>query len=125
MSLAFFVVTQVLFTTGLVMLILVCAGILTVKQYFVIEREDFALRALSIASAIPAILCTSAVILFSIRGDDRDWMPDPEHNYLSWSIGLAYLGIIPLWISSLIYYLDMRKIIKHDSRRQNAHLGRA
>lgn len=110
-------ITQVLFTAGFLLLILVCAGILAVQQCFVIEREDYALRALSVASAISATSCTSAVVIFALNGDRKDWMPDPEHNFLSWSFAAAAVGSTLLWVVSLLFYIDMRLMIKRELSR--------
>jgi hypothetical protein len=35
-----------------------------------------------------------ALIIFGALGDGRDFMPDWEHNYLSWSFGLAFVGAV-------------------------------
>merc|ERR1712111_16113 len=37
---------------------------------------------------------TVALIIFGALGDGRDFMPDWEHNYLSWSFGLAFVGSV-------------------------------
>lgn len=111
----FFIATQVLFTLGFLLLLLVCLGILAVQRYFIIEREDYALRALSVASIISAISCSSAVILFAIYGNRDDWMPDSEHNYFSWSFGAASLGSFLLWIASLLYFILYRTLRQLDA----------
>uniref|UniRef100_A0A6G1SBP4 Uncharacterized protein n=1 Tax=Aceria tosichella TaxID=561515 RepID=A0A6G1SBP4_9ACAR len=111
----FFISTQVLYTAGFLLLVLVCAGIVAVQQCFIIEREDYALRALSVASLLSAISCTSAVTIFAIYADRDDWMPDPEHNYLSWSFAAALIGSVLLWVSALLFYIEMRLTIVRDS----------
>ncbi len=35
-----------------------------------------------------------ALVVFGVYGDGRDFMPDWEHNYHSWSFGLACVGVI-------------------------------
>lgn len=112
---AFFVTTQVLYTAGFLLLVLVCAGILAVQQCFIIEREDYALRALSVASLLSALSCTAAVTIFAIYADREDWMPDPEHNYLSWSFGAALIGSSLLWIAALLFYIEMQLTIRRES----------
>lgn len=118
---AFFITTQVLYTFGFLLLVLICAGILAVQQCFIIEREDYALRALSVASLISAISCSSAVTLFAIYGNDQDWMPDPEHNYLSWSFAAAAIGSFLLWIAALLFYIEMQLIVRRELR-QGSHV---
>jgi len=109
---AFFIITQILFTAGFLLLVLVCVGIVAVQQCFIIEREDYALRALSVASALSAISCSSAVIIFAINGTREDWMPDPQHIYLSWSFAFALVGSILLWVAALLFYIEMQLTIK-------------
>lgn len=84
------------------------------RQCFVIEREDYALRALTVATAISATSCTIAVTIFAINGPRKDWMPHPEHNYLSWSFAAAVAGSTLLWIASLLFYIDMRLMIRRE-----------
>lgn len=93
---------------------LICAGILAVQQCFIIEREDYALRALSMASFLSAISCTTAVTIFAINATREDWMPDPEHNYLSWSFAGAIIGSLLLWVASLLFYIEMQLTIQRD-----------
>lgn len=109
--------TQALYTFGFLLLVLICAGILAVQQCFIIEREDYALRALSVVSLISAISCSSAVTLFATYGNNQDWMPDPEHNYLSWSFAAAAIGSFLLWIAALLFYIEMTLIIRRDLRQ--------
>lgn len=35
-----------------------------------------------------------AVIVFGALGDERNWMPDPDHNNLSWSFALGVIGAL-------------------------------
>uniref|UniRef100_T1JEE8 Uncharacterized protein n=1 Tax=Strigamia maritima TaxID=126957 RepID=T1JEE8_STRMM len=57
----------------------------------------------------PATFGTMAVIIFGARGDGRDWMPDPDHNYLSWSFALAVIGVYFLWVGSLLFFIEGRR----------------
>ena len=58
------------------------------------------------------------MIVFGIFGDDRDWMPDPEHNFLSWSFALAVVGCFCHWISSLLFLVEARILQKRELKRQ-------
>jgi hypothetical protein len=51
---------------------------------------------------------TIAVITFGALGDSRDWMPDFEHNYLSWSFGLGVVGTFGLYVSSMLFYIEAK-----------------
>ena len=42
----------------------------------------------------PGLLASIALIIFGALGDNRDFMPDWENNYLSWSFGLAFVGAV-------------------------------
>lgn len=115
--------TQVLYTAGFLLLALVCAGIIAVQQCFIIEREDYALRALSVASLLSAVSCTSAVTIFAIYGNNEDWMPDSEHNYFSWSFAAALIGSFLLWIAALLFYIEMQLIIRRNLRHGSHSQG--
>ena len=41
---------------------------------------------------VAAVCGTVSLIIFGAQGDGRDFMPDWEQNYLSWSFGLAFVG---------------------------------
>lgn len=105
-----------MFTAGFLLAVLVGAGILTVQQCFVIEREDYALRALSVATLLSAISCSSAVTIFAIYGNEDYWMPDPDHNYFSWSFAAAAIGSFLLWIAALLFFTEMQRIIRRELR---------
>ena len=47
---------------------------------------------------VAAVCGTVSLIIFGAQGDGRDFMPDWEQNYLSWSFGLAFVGEILLKI---------------------------
>ena len=63
------------------------------------------------------IFCTIAVIIFGVRGDDQDWMPDSEHNLFSWSFALAIVGCFCHWISSVLFLIES-KILRRQEYRQ-------
>jgi len=51
---------------------------------------------------------TIAVITFGALGDSRDWMPDFEHNFLSWSFGLAVVGTFGLYLCATLFYIEAK-----------------
>lgn len=65
-----------------------------------------------------AIFSTIAVIIFGIRGDDRDWMPDHEHNFLSWSFGLAVVGAFFAWMSAVLFWAESRILYKKELKKE-------
>ncbi|PAA62667.1 hypothetical protein BOX15_Mlig023171g1 [Macrostomum lignano] len=42
--------------------------------------------------AIAALFLLVGLIVFGVKVDDRDWMPRPDHNHLSWSFAFAVLS---------------------------------
>ncbi len=68
-----------------------------------IKHSDIHSHSLSLA------FCgTIAVITFGALGDSRDWMPDFEHNFLSWSFGLAVVGTFGLYLSATLFFIEAK-----------------
>ncbi|XP_074603573.1 uncharacterized protein LOC141857064 isoform X2 [Brevipalpus obovatus] len=116
----FFVATQTLYTLGFVFLLLAVIGVLAIQLCFVVDKEMYAMRVLSIIMFLSALFCTTACIIFGIKGDDRDWMPDPEHNYLSWSFALAVVGVFFQWMASILFWVENRILYKKELKKQNS-----
>ena len=62
---------------------------------------------------VAAVCGTVSLIIFGAQGDGRDFMPDWEQNYLSWSFGLAFVGksirnnqkiFKPQYLSNNVFY---------------------
>lgn len=62
------------------------------------------------------------MIIFGIRGDDRDWMPDQEHNFLSWSFGLAVVGVFFAWLSTVLFWAESRILTKKELKKKGGHM---
>lgn len=65
-----------------------------------------------------AFFSTIAVIVFGIRGDDRDWMPGHEHNFLSWSFGLAVVGAFFAWMSTVLFWAESRILFRKELKKE-------
>lgn len=115
----FFIVTQTLYTIGLVFLLIGVLGVLAIQLCFVVEKEVYAMRVLAVITLISAKCMTIAVLVFGIWGDDRDWMPDPEHNYLSWSFALAVVGTLYQWASTTLFWIESRILSKRTVRKRD------
>jgi len=115
---AFFIATQVLYTIGFVFLLVAVIGTLAIELCFITDREAFAMRILSTIMFLAGLFCTIAVIIFGIRGDDRDWMPDPEHNFLSWSFALAVVACFCHWIAAVLFLVESRILYKRELKRE-------
>ena len=46
----------------------------------------------------------------SPKGDGRDFMPDWENNYLSWSFGLGFVGVVFQYVSGILFLVEARII---------------
>jgi TRAP-type C4-dicarboxylate transport system permease small subunit len=64
---------------------------------------------------LTAVSGTIAIIIFGACGDGRDWMPNWEHNNISWSYALAVFGVLFLYISGILYLVEGRV---HHKKRQ-------
>merc|ERR1711953_335546 len=45
---------------------------------------------------------------FGAMGDGRNFMPDWEHNYLSWSFGLAFVGVVMMYVTAVLFLVEAR-----------------
>jgi len=115
---AFFIATQVLYTIGFVFLLLAVIGVLAIQLCFIIDKEIFAMKVLASVMFLAGLFCTTAVIVFGIKGDDRDWMPDPEHNFLSWSFALAVVGAFFQWVAAILFWVESRILSKREIKRE-------
>lgn len=59
-----------------------------------------------------AVCNTIAVIVFGARGDGRDWMPDPDHNFLSWSFALGVIGAFCTYVAAVLFAVDSRRMAR-------------
>ncbi|XP_035205222.1 uncharacterized protein LOC118180211, partial [Stegodyphus dumicola] len=105
---AFFVAVQVLFTLGLVCLILACLVLMVFTMCLISDKDVLILKLLASLVFISGIFSTIAVITFGALGDERNWMPDPDHNYLSWSFGLAVIGALLELGSGSLFVVESR-----------------
>ena len=68
------------------------------------------------SSVFVGISGTLAVIIFGAYGDSRIWMPNWEHNNLSWSYALAVVGSLLLLVAGTLYLVEGRVV--HRKRKQ-------
>lgn len=60
-----------------------------------------------------------AVIIFGARGDSRYWMPNWEHNDISWSYALAVIGSFILIVSGVLFLIEGRRHRKKQEKILN------
>ena len=64
-----------------------------------------------------AICGTIALIIFGAKADGRDFMPDWEHNYLSWSFGLGFVGVVFEYVTAILFIVEARIMQRKDIAR--------
>lgn len=115
----FFIATQTMFTLGFTLLLL---GSLSLLAVHLCAPPDFELRMTQGTAALllaSAVFNSIAVIVFGALGDGRDWMPDPDHNYLSWSFVLGVIGTLVEYFAGVLLMVDgkhIKKDIEGDDR---------
>lgn len=114
----FFIAVQVLYTLGFVIILLVCLLLLAFLFCIATEVAVKILMVLSGLLFVSGLFHTIAVIVFGALGDGRDWMPDPDNNYLSWSFGLAAVGTILQLIAGVLYLLESIIIRRRQAKEE-------
>ena len=115
---AFLVATQFFYTlsfiTMLIATIFVCMYLLCVDEYYRVN----VLRWTGIDLIVGGIFGTIALIIFGSMGDGRDFMPDWEHNYLSWSFGLAFVGAFFNFTGGILFLVEARIMRRKEIARE-------
>ncbi|XP_071455383.1 uncharacterized protein kune [Hetaerina americana] len=106
----FFVATQFFFTLSFTILLV---GLFMIALFMCCSRdhEKFVLLLLMISSTLlaAAVSGTIAVVTFGVRGDGRDWMPNWEHNNMSWSYAFAVFGVLFLYTAGFLFLVEARR----------------
>jgi len=119
----FFVAVQFFFTLCFVFCLIGCLVVILFTYCFGEERM-LQMLYLAAADVISAAVCGFlAVLLFGIYGDGPDWIPEPTHNYLSWSFGLAFCGMFFLVVSSLLFIVQIVRLRRKGEDEKGFTLG--
>merc|ERR1712018_354330 len=117
----FYVATQFFYTLSfiamLIAIIFVVMYLLCVDEYYRVN----VLRWTGIDLIVGGIFATIALIIFGCKGDSRDFMPDWEHNYLSWSFGLAFVGAVFNYVSGVLFIVEARIIRRKEIAREKQY----
>lgn len=117
----FFVATQFFFTLCFVGMLLAIAMVLMyllcIDDYYRVK----VLRWTGVDLIVSAICGTIALIIFGSLGDGRDFMPDWEQNYLSWSFGLAFVGVFLMYVTAVLFIVEARIIQRKDIAREQQY----
>ncbi|GIY88141.1 uncharacterized protein CEXT_673831 [Caerostris extrusa] len=74
--------------------------------FFCGSSKVLVLKLLGSLALASGILSTIAVITFGGYGDERNWMPDPDHNHLSWSFGVAIVGALFEMGAGVLFFIE-------------------
>jgi hypothetical protein len=102
------VATQFFYTISLIAMLI---AILFVTMYLLCIDDYYKVSVLKwtgIDLIVAGATGTIALIIFGALGDGRNYMPEWEHNYLSWSFGLAFVGIIFQYIAGVLFIVEAR-----------------
>jgi len=119
LSKPFFVATQFFFTLCFVGMLLSMAMVLMyllcIDDYYRVK----VLKWIGFDLAISAICGTIALIIFGALGDGRDFMPDWEQNYLSWSFGLGFVGVFLMYVTAVLFLVEARIMRRKEIARES------
>lgn len=113
----FFVATQFFYTLSFINILI---AIILVVMYMLCIQDNYrvvALRWIGIDLAVAGVLAVLALIIFGALGDDEDFMPDHEQNYLSWSFGLAFVGAFLDFLSAILFVIESRIVRRKEIAR--------
>jgi len=116
----FFVAVQTLFT--LVFVLAWLSGALTLTL-LCSEEGDEQKGLLKLSSAVRFVsfaLGGSAVLVFAVLGDSRDWMPHWEHNYIHWAFAIAAAGVVLELIAAVLLLVEYR-IVRRGENARHSH----
>jgi len=117
----FFIAVQTFFTLCFILMLIGIVGVLMYVLCFTHEHQVRLLRAISIDLLLAGFCGFIAVIVFGALGDSRDWMPDFEHNFLSWSFGLGVVGTFGLFLTSALFYVEAKVQAKKQMSTASQH----
>lgn len=116
----FYVVVQTLFTlcfvlsmlgTVLTTILVLCPGD---------DSEKGLLKLSSIMLMLSFFFGFVAVLVFAVMGDARDWMPQWDHNFLSWAFALGVAGVVLQFVAAVLFWVEYR-ITKRGEQYRNTH----
>jgi len=122
----FFVAVQFFFTLCFIGVLLasvmVLSYLLCIEDYYRVK----VLRWTGFTLVTSAFCGSIALLIFGTRADGEDFMPDAEHNYLSWSFGLAFVGVFFEFVAAILFIVEarilQRKEIAKDMKDQELNM---
>ncbi|XP_059086490.1 uncharacterized protein LOC131883143 [Tigriopus californicus] len=104
----FFVATQFFYTINFIGILLALILILMYLLCIQDHHRVTCLRWTGIDLIIAAVLGTLALLIFGTMADGEEFMPDWQHNYLSWSFGLAFVGVFFSYVDGILFIVEAR-----------------
>uniref|UniRef100_U5EFK3 Putative conserved plasma membrane protein n=1 Tax=Corethrella appendiculata TaxID=1370023 RepID=U5EFK3_9DIPT len=106
----FFIAVQFFFTICFTLLLI---GILITLIYLGCSKDNDRYIMLLLTNGttliISALCGLIAVITFGANGDNRDWMPNWEHNDMGWSFALAVIGVFLIFPAGVLFVVEARR----------------
>lgn len=118
----FFVATQFFYTLCFTMLLV--GSLLTILYGFCSRHHhkyQLLLWCIGANLFIGGTCGVIACIIFGVRGDGRDWMPNWQHNHLGWSYVTAVFGSWILIIGGVLFLVEGKRFKKKQERILNEH----
>ncbi|KAK6167575.1 hypothetical protein SNE40_021568 [Patella caerulea] len=120
-----FIVCQVavsfsLLVQGLIALML----ILFLVHLFPEHLHRLIVQCSAIGTLISGFVLFIELCVFGAKKEDRDWVPRPDMNYLSWSYGFACMSFIFCLLAAMLLYLGSKNfLVKNQAYNQPGSRG--
>ncbi len=114
----FFVAVQFFFTLCFIGMLVAVVLIIMYLLFINYDKRVAVLKWTGVDLIISGGLGAMAVMIFGIKADNEDFMPDWEHNYLSWSFAFAFIGVFFMFISGGLFLVEARIIERKEIARE-------
>ncbi|OQR73818.1 hypothetical protein BIW11_09498 [Tropilaelaps mercedesae] len=128
LELPFFVTTQasqsfnrVFYTFAFTAQLVASIGLISIYICFDQTVEKRFIRYCNLLLGFAFVCSTIAVAVFGSCANQEGWMPDPLHNYLSWSYASAVVGAFCQIMAVICLQVDSRHIVDRDTKMENLH----
>ncbi|XP_018494122.1 uncharacterized protein LOC100903549 [Galendromus occidentalis] len=120
-ELPFFISAQVFYTFAFVAHAIACLGLVSIYVCATEGTEKRIIRYGNVLLAFACLCSTITVAVFGSCAHMENWMPDPMHNYLSWSFASAVVGAFCELIAVVCLQVDSRHIEDDERKNENLH----
>ena len=106
-----------LIVAGMLLIIYLCKSRIHIKIILILSYINIKMKIYSLLGALANI----ALVIFGAKGDNRDFMPDWENNYLSWAFGLGCVGALFDYIAGVLFIVEARIIARKEIAREQQY----